>query len=72
MQAVGKARDAVPPCEILPQKGAFVFTLSAKDIVYLCELRLTLESSALKLAYQRNREKLIHRLKLVLAHMVAS
>jgi DNA-binding GntR family transcriptional regulator len=58
--------------QILPQKGAFVFTLSAKDIVYLCELRLTLESSALKLAYQRNREKLIHRLKAVLAHMIAA
>lgn len=56
--------------QILPQKGAFVFTLSAKDIVYLCELRLTLESSALRLAYQRNRDKLIHRLKQVLAHMV--
>lgn len=56
--------------QILPQKGAFVFTLSAKDIVYLCELRLTLESSALRLAYQRNREKLIHRLELVLGHMV--
>jgi DNA-binding GntR family transcriptional regulator len=56
--------------QILPQKGAFVFTLSAKDIVYLCELRLTLESAALRFAYQRNREKLIHRLKSVLAHMV--
>jgi DNA-binding GntR family transcriptional regulator len=58
--------------QILPQKGAFVFTLSAKDIVYLCELRLTLESAALKLAYQRNREKLIDRLKAILAHMIAS
>jgi DNA-binding GntR family transcriptional regulator len=58
--------------QIFPQRGAFVFTLSAKDIVYLCELRLTLESSALRLAYQRNREKLVQQLKAVLLQMTSA
>ena len=58
--------------DILPQRGAFVFTLSAKDIIHICELRLTLESSALRLAYQRNGDELICRLELVLEEMVLS
>lgn len=39
---------------IVPQKGAFVFTLSAQEVSELCELRVTLESAALRLAMERN------------------
>ncbi|MFQ5971470.1 MAG: GntR family transcriptional regulator [Alphaproteobacteria bacterium] len=39
---------------IVPQKGAFVFTLSAKEVIQICELRYTLESAALRFSYERN------------------
>lgn len=42
---------------ILPQKGAFVFTLSAQEVVEICELRLALESAALKFSIERNRKE---------------
>lgn len=34
---------------IFPQKGTFVFTLSEKEVMDICELRYTLEGTALKL-----------------------
>ena len=39
---------------ILPQRGAFVFTLSQQEVVDICELRQALETSALRAAMQRN------------------
>lgn len=39
----------------VPQKGTFVFTLSAREVIELCELRLTLETAALRFACQRHR-----------------
>jgi DNA-binding GntR family transcriptional regulator len=44
---------------IYPQRGAFVFTLSAREVMDLCELRLTLEVAALKLAFARNAAALV-------------
>ena len=44
---------------ILPQRGAVVFTLSAREVINMCELRLTLESAALRLAFTRSPERLI-------------
>lgn len=41
---------------IVPQKGTFVFTLSIEDVKKLIELRYILESAALKLAFERNRD----------------
>ena len=39
---------------IVPQRGAFVFTLSAREVMNMCELRLTLEAAALRLAFERD------------------
>ena len=39
---------------ILPQRGAFVFTLSQQEVVEICELRQALEASALRAAIERN------------------
>jgi DNA-binding GntR family transcriptional regulator len=39
---------------ILPQRGAFVFTLSQQEVVEICELRQALEATALRIAIERN------------------
>jgi DNA-binding GntR family transcriptional regulator len=39
---------------ILPQRGAFVFTLSQKEVVEICELRQALEAFALRAAMKRS------------------
>src|SRR4029453_15916741 len=41
---------------IIPQTGSFVFTMSAHEVLELCELRLALEEAALRFAIERNRE----------------
>jgi DNA-binding GntR family transcriptional regulator len=38
---------------IYPQRGACVFSLSAPEVIEICELRLALESSALRYAVER-------------------
>jgi DNA-binding GntR family transcriptional regulator len=38
---------------IVPQRGAFVFTLSSDEVIKLCEFRQTLEAAALRFAMQR-------------------
>jgi DNA-binding GntR family transcriptional regulator len=48
---------------ILPQRGAFVFTLSAREVMNMCELRLTLEAAALRFAFERDRKGLLDGLK---------
>lgn len=54
---------------IVPQSGTFVFTLSATEVVEICELRQTLEAAALRLALERNRLRLIEGLVEVCAGM---
>jgi DNA-binding GntR family transcriptional regulator len=54
---------------ILPQRGAFVFTLSAREITHICELRLTLETAALRLAFERDRNGLTRALESTVAEM---
>jgi DNA-binding GntR family transcriptional regulator len=54
---------------IVPQSGTFVFTLSATEVVEICELRQTLETAALRLALERNRARLIEGLAEVCASM---
>lgn len=44
---------------IIPQRGAFVFTLSAREVVEICEFRMAIEAAALKLAIERNRDALV-------------
>ena len=54
---------------IVPQSGTFVFTLSATEVVEICELRQMLEAAALRLALERNRARLIAGLADVCAGM---
>jgi DNA-binding GntR family transcriptional regulator len=42
--------------QVVPQKGTFVFTLTEKEVIGICELRYTLESTAVAFAFDRNRE----------------
>lgn len=39
---------------ILPRKGAYVFSLSAHEVVAICDFRMALETAALRLALERN------------------
>lgn len=44
---------------VFPQRGTFVFTLTEKEVIDICEHRYTLESTALTFAFDRNREPFI-------------
>lgn len=57
---------------IVPQTGSFVFTMSAIEVRELCELRLTLEQAAVRLAVAREREALIRDLEVIVAEMQAA
>src|SRR5262245_59707869 len=54
---------------IVPQSGTFAFTLSAVEVIEICELRQTLEAAALHLAIERNRPHLVDGLAKVCAQM---
>jgi len=54
---------------IFPQKGTFVFTLSQKEVIDICELRYTLESTALKYAVERNQEDYLFEMERIVARM---
>ncbi len=54
---------------IVPQTGTFVFTMSAREVIELCELRLTLEQAALALALERNRGPFLAALRAVVGDM---
>jgi DNA-binding GntR family transcriptional regulator len=54
---------------ILPQRGGKVFIPTAEQVRQLCELRLILESSALRLSMQRERKGLLGGLRQVVARM---
>lgn len=41
---------------VFPQRGTFVFTLTEKEVIDICEHRYTLESTALTFSLDRNRE----------------
>jgi DNA-binding GntR family transcriptional regulator len=43
---------------IVPQRGAFVFTLSSDEVTTLCEFRLTLEAAAIRFAIERRPQAL--------------
>jgi DNA-binding GntR family transcriptional regulator len=47
--------------EVHPQRGTFVFEMSADQVVQLAEVRSILELAALSLAMDRNRDALRHR-----------
>src|SRR3712207_4660712 len=54
---------------IYPQRGAAVFTLSAREVVEICEFRQSLEAAALKLAVERHLKDLAADLHLIVADM---
>jgi len=54
---------------ILPQRGAFVFTLSQREVVEICELRQALEASALRQAMERNPASFLEALGAVVVKM---
>lgn len=54
---------------IAAQRGATVFTLSGREVADICEWRQTLETVALKLAFERDRERLIEGLSQVVDRM---
>lgn len=54
---------------IYPQRGAFIFSFSAREVIEMCELRLTLEAAALRFAFERNRGKLLDGLRQCVAAM---
>lgn len=54
---------------IIPQRGAFVFTLGSREIVEICEFRLTIESAALRLSVARNRQALVDDLAQIVERM---
>jgi DNA-binding GntR family transcriptional regulator len=57
---------------IYPQRGAFVFTLSAREVIALCELRQTLETAAMRLAFERRPADLVEGLSEVVCEMERS
>jgi DNA-binding GntR family transcriptional regulator len=54
---------------IVPHTGTFVFTMSAREVKELCELRLTLERAALHFAVERSRKPLLAALRTIVARM---
>ncbi|HRK23713.1 MAG TPA: GntR family transcriptional regulator [Beijerinckiaceae bacterium] len=44
---------------VSPHRGTFVFSLSDGELTHICELRLALETGAVILALERNRERLV-------------
>lgn len=55
--------------QIIPQRGAFVFTLTQEDVVQLCQFRLVLENAALDQAFEQNAQALITELEDLLDKM---
>jgi DNA-binding GntR family transcriptional regulator len=54
---------------VLPQRGAFVFTLSQREVVEICELRQALEAAALRQAMERNPARFVEALGAVVVKM---
>jgi len=54
---------------IVPHRGAFVFTLSASAVTQICEFRIAIEGSALKLALERDRKGLVDDIDCIVSNM---
>ena len=57
---------------IVPQRGAFVFSLSAPEVIAICEFRQTLEAAALRMSLARSPERLVAALSAAVADMDAA
>jgi DNA-binding GntR family transcriptional regulator len=58
--------------QIIPQRGAFVFTLSQQDVVQLCRFRLILETAAMDQALDENAAALLDELEILVAKMATA
>jgi DNA-binding GntR family transcriptional regulator len=54
---------------IYPQRGAYVFTLSAHEVIALCEFRQTLETAALRFAIERHPKELAKEIRAIVTDM---
>ena len=54
---------------IVPQRGAYVFSLSAPEVIAICEFRQTLEAAALRMSLERAPERLVKALAAAVADM---
>lgn len=54
---------------IAPQRGVFVFTLSAREVAEICDFRQAIEVSALRLALERDREGLAAEIERIVSCM---
>lgn len=54
---------------VVPQRGAFVFSLSSREVREICEFRQTLETAALKLSMERAPKALLASLNKVVNDM---
>jgi DNA-binding GntR family transcriptional regulator len=57
---------------IVPQRGAYVFSLSAPEVIAICEFRQTLEAAALRMSLTRSPERLMAALGAAVADMDAA
>jgi DNA-binding GntR family transcriptional regulator len=57
---------------IFPQRGAFVFTLSAREVAAICEFRSAVETAAIRLAMVRNPDAFTADLAAIVAEMAAA
>jgi DNA-binding GntR family transcriptional regulator len=57
---------------IYPQRGAFVFTLSAREVAEICEFRSAVETAALELAITRNPDGFAAALGRIVSEMAAA
>lgn len=57
---------------IYPQRGAYVFTLSAREVIEICEFRQTLETAALMMAIKRRPKDLADELDAIIHEMEAA
>ncbi len=55
--------------EVYPQRGAYVFTPNGTEVIEMCELRQTLEASALRMAIERNPGETARDLEIIVKRM---
>lgn len=54
---------------ILPRKGVYVFSLSASEVIAICDFRVAMETAALKLALERNPVDFVAEIREIVAEM---
>ena len=57
---------------IVPQRGAYVFSLSAPEVIAICEFRQTLEAAALRMSLARSPDRLVAAVSAAVADMDAA